>query len=34
MAEKEGEEKNKEQQEKVRVLCRVDRVGRKKKKGN
>lgn len=32
MAEKEGEEKNKEQQEKGRVLCRVDRVGRNKKK--
>ena len=33
VAEKEGgEEKNKEQQEKGRVLCRVDRVGRNKKK--
>ena len=35
MAEKEGKKKktkNKEQQEKGRVLCRVDRVGRNKKK--
>ena len=34
MAEKEGEKKtkNKKQQEKGRVLCRVDRVGRNKKK--
>ena len=34
VAEKEGEKKNKnkEQQEKGRVLCRVDRVGRNKKK--
>ena len=33
VAEKEGgEEKNKEQQEKGRVLCRVDRVGRNKKR--
>ena len=34
VAEKEGEKKNKnkEQQEKGRVLCRVDRVGSNKKK--
>ena len=34
VAEKDGEKKtkNKKQQEKGRVLCRVDRVGRNKKK--